>query len=222
MRQDTYRVFTTDTTRQLGFGGVRPMCLALLFLALLLCANAGIAQVSFEDDANQIALDVSEGSLSGWLRLEGSGIKEVHLENVGRQSTGGSTTGPSKLHLIYQNDGIYQVPVGVYRVMAASLAESATADFVYHLQRSSAASAAARIVPDSTENLHIGGPLTERLKVYSSSFGGDVSLYYEGCFNEAGFSFSRESLSGKTETLPSWEVRDVSGSLVRSGRFSYG
>jgi len=180
------------------------------------------AQMSVEVVENKSLTDASEDGLSGWLRLEGLGIREVHLENLGKQNTAGLANAPQRLHLRYENDGIYKVPVGAYRIAAAQLAESATADLIYSLQQASARSITARVVPDGTETLRIGGPLTERFSYATGSFGADIVLSYAGCFNESELRFSRESLSGRNETLPMWEVRDASGMLVRSGRFSFG
>lgn len=191
------------------------------------CFNGSfmVADTTLEATRAVVELRPYNNALSS-LELKGSGLKQVSV-TLTPEGQGDARPFPvSSFALPSSPDGRYTLPAGRLRVDEATLDPGNESGHYYrmttdyentHLFETS-------LSPEEAATLHLGGPLTQTVSAHGNWLLGTVSLSFEGWKNEAGVEYN--SIMGATEAVryeaPKWEIRDASGSVIRSGKFEYG
>ncbi len=181
------------------------------------------SQLIFSATQADLNLKPYEGSM-GLLKLEGSGIRNVHLGYRPENADPGQIPRDMIFSLPAGVAKDFRLPDGHYRVVDAWIGSASESGNLYRLDKQKV-SGVSRIVitADVTDTLRLGGPLTDSVRVSPNWLMGRVQLDYDGCRNAAGvyYSLVREPTS-ETSDAPDYEIRDASGVRVASGQFEYG
>lgn len=179
---------------------------------------------AFEGDSVSVSLSPCTGP-RGELIVEGKNLQCVLLQG---QPIRWEWEGGGQFCLLsppVRQFARFSLPEGEYKASFVLL-QSASDDEAFFINRDRDDPSVIRIVPDSSQRLTLGGPLSLKLKVETDPLGRRVQLDLQSCRNAGGVEFvsvSREELRrGESASAPRFQIVDAGGKEVASGQFAYG
>ena len=183
----------------------------------------------FSGTSASVALRPYEGP-TGRLRVEGQGVHRFYLQVQRSRALGSPVRCDRYLCLPAREDGVYLLPEGSYMLKNLWLLDAGEEEPTYFRWNARSAGPSlmglSSISKDSTQEVHLGGPLSTGIDVDSSNLIGRLGLDYRGLRNSSGLEFepifSPETEGEWRPAAPRFEIRNREGAAVASDKFEYG
>jgi hypothetical protein len=183
-----------------------------------------IVSTTFTEDRAEVALTPYTGP-TGHLNIEGEGLHRLSLRMLPGEDPIASEDKAFEMCLPSLGDKGQALPGGSYQVAEVLLRSERMKSLFYHSEMADPP-VEVEVVPGATTSLAAGGPLKGKVTVEQSFLSNTVNLEFEGCVNQAGIEFEPASLMKgillPPNEEPLFDIRDVEGNTLRSGKFDYG
>lgn len=143
----------------------------------------------------------AEDQGTGYLLMEGRGGISLTIKREGHDT----------VSLKGEEGSIFELPAGRYGIEELSVSDSEDSS-LQDYPASTRTLEPVDIISDTTETLTLGGPLHYQITANYQKRSHSVYFTCHDLINEASIEF-------RDSTIPSWEIRNATGSVVDTGKF---